>query len=204
MSTLVLLVPLLAAAATSGSPPPVSQPCAFWLHPVPTVVMAADEVVTVSGGSLFALTDWHFVIRGTYTRGNWYGCSTRSEGGWVSGGMVFPLHRDSGWFVEPRLQYRWFDTGVGETGLMGCSSGIVADLPGTDWEVGMVGTVGYTFELRWLYLGFALGLGAGWCERCPGGGPFFGGGLGIGDKAVRGSRLTLIADLNLLRLGVRF
>ncbi|MDF1564854.1 MAG: hypothetical protein P1V51_17560 [Deltaproteobacteria bacterium] len=208
MTSAALLLPLIVTLAghASASPPPVSRPCGFWLHPLPTAVMAADEVLTVSGGSLFELADWQLVVRGTYTRGNWYGCSTRSEGAWISGGFSIPLghHRDSGFFLEPRLQYRWFQTGEGATGLFGCGSQIVEDLPGTDWELGAVATVGYLFQTRWLYLGLAAGLGVGWCERCPGGGPLFGGNLALGERDLRRSRPTLLLDVNLLRLGIRF
>lgn len=158
------------------------------------------------------------VVAGTFTRGDWYTCSTTSAGGWLELGTAFaddfnPSGR--GLFFEPKLVARWFRTSGGQTSApgwfgSGCTANDLTTLQQTDAELHVGGDLGYVISRKWVFVAFEVGVHFGACFNCIGTGAFFWGDpsvsidLGSNEPLKRTDHATLGLNLNLLRLGAAF
>lgn len=175
-----------------------------WTRPIGTLVMAGNGDVHVSLGAEIPTGGWPLVVDLTFSRAGWYGCSSVQTGGWGSVGWQV-LSPESGWRLEPRLSMRAMYSSEGQaSGWFGCSTEVVDALPGWDLEIGLRLDAGYAWNFGHLHIGLVAGAGMAVCYDCPGGGAIFSGPLGLSNKAPRASRPTLIANLDLLRVGFTF
>jgi hypothetical protein len=160
------------------------------------------------------------VLQVSPTYGTWYNCDSKSAGAWASVGLAWFLKprqfMSRGWFVEPVLVGRYFSTrGTrirAESPLSGtCTSDYADNLDDSDGELHLGANVGYSMRVGVLELvAPVVGVSAGYCFNCVGGGAFFNGSL---DRVLawsgrplpqRSDRLSLALNLNFVRVGIRF
>lgn len=199
-----------AQSDTTDAPRPRAH--GLFVQPVGAIAMAAAGDLYVPLGLQWPLgAQSELVVEATLVSGNWYGCSSRSQGGWLAAGLASYLsHKTSGsrgWFVEPKLIGRYFDThgAHGASGWFGCSATEAGNLNQTDFELHLGVDAGYEIRVGALEIIPLLGVSAGFCSQCVGGSPFFVGSLApLSGPGLRSDRPTLGLNLNLLRLGLRF
>jgi hypothetical protein len=150
------------------------------------------------------------VIEGAGTfGGNWYGCGTRSTGVFAALGLAFRFgdRPDWGWFLQPKLRVRAFNTTGGSESVLfaDCSPDNLALLRGSDREIGMGLDLGYQMRFGPLFLAPLLGVSFGVCLDAPGGN-FFHVDFDLFTEIKPRERVSVCGglNLNLLRIGVAF
>jgi hypothetical protein len=199
---------LVACAAGSSRAQPVEHG-AIWAEPLGSVFLGAAGFWYVSGGLDVVLQNGSIlVIEGAYTRGGWYGCESRSAGGFVAVGVrFFPAGGSRGWYIQPKLRARRLSTwSAGGTELASdmCGAAEAEGVNGEDAEIGLGLDFGYRFRLGPLVLEPVIGVYAGVCLDCLGG-SFFHTDFDMFEQARH--RRTALAgglNLNLLRVGIAF
>ena len=158
------------------------------------------------------------VVEITGTAGQWYGCGSRSSGGWAAAGLAwFVRPREwlsRGLFLQPKMIGRHFSTGGSETRPVslvsaGCSDADVDNIDGRDYELHVGLDLGYSMRIGIVEFVPLIGASVGLCQNCFGGGVFFMGDFEFTDTyfvppGPRATRLSIGLNLNVARLGIRF
>jgi len=192
-------------ADEQAAPPPR---WAVFVYPTPTVIMLAAETIYVSAGVAIALTErMELVVEGTFTQGNWYGCSSTSTGGWGAAGAAFYFNDDRrGFFILPKFVARAFTTSGAQSSYGPFGNRARAEsLNGDDYELHVGVDVGYRFRAGPVVITPVFGLSVGPCGNCVGAGPFYFGDIEIFSNASgRMDRWSLGMNLNVVRIGFAF
>jgi hypothetical protein len=130
--------------------------------------------------------------------------------------MTPRTHLSRGWFVEPEIVGRYFLTDEAHTWFDGfgdpiCSERDVEDINRADGELHIGVNFGYSMRSGIFELVLpVVGMSAGYCGNCFGGGAFFFGPFDTfvtgkdGPKPGRRNRLSFMLNLTIVRVGVRF
>jgi len=192
----------------------------LFTQPLGTLFMSVEELVYVPlGVNVPVAPRADLVVQASATYGNWYGCGSRSAGGWLSAGLAWFFQErralDRGAFVQPTLIARYFDTSGARSSpaqmlLDACSPQHVENLDGADYELHVGVDAGYSMRVGMLEITPVIGASLGLCMHCIGGGALFVGPLQryfdfyTTPLPRRTNRVTLGVNLNIVRLGVRF
>jgi hypothetical protein len=193
---------VLAGLLLLGAPLQARAETSLWIQPLGTAFAAANEVFYLPLGANLALDEGRdLVLELTPTRGNWYGCSSRSSGAWVSAGWAsFSGDQHAGWFVQPKLIGRFFRTSgaVSAPGWLFPCDG--PQVNGSDLELRAGADAGHAWRLGPAAIALAIGASAGFCWNCLGESAL----LDFWNTTPRRTRVALGINVNLLRLGVAF
>jgi hypothetical protein len=202
LTAVTVLAAPAAAAGSEGVAAHRSDPSAsIWVQPLGAIATGLEGALYLPIGTNVKIGQRSdLVVELTPTRANWYGCSTRSLGGWSTAGFaLFSAPDRTGWFLQPKLIGRYFHTsgGVSSQGLFSCNH---KALQGDDHELRAGVDVGFAWRWGAAAVAAALGASAGYCWNCVGDMTF----VAMFEDDSRRDRPALGVNPNVLRVGVAF
>jgi hypothetical protein len=198
----ILLAAPAAAPASDAGPVLHSDPSAsIWVQPLGAIATGLEGALYLPIGTNVQVgRRSDLVVELTPTRANWYGCSTRSLGGWSTAGFaLFSAPERTGWFLQPKLIGRYFHTSGGVTSLDLFPCDHLA-LQGHDFELRAGVDVGFAWRWEGAAVAAAVGASAGYCWNCVGDLIF----LARFEDDSRQDRPSVGVNPNVLRIGVAF
>jgi hypothetical protein len=173
------------------------------------IVTLVSGVYLPVGAAIAAGAHTELQMEASLLQGEWFACGSESTGGWAAlGPSYFVQDSRQGLLVWPKLIARYFTTAGGSAGGFwgGCSTSAAEHVNGDDYELHLGVDLGYRSRIGALIITPLLGVSAGFCGNCVGGGAFFTGNAFAGspDYGARRNRASLGLNLNLVRVGIAF